>query len=49
MVQPTPTTATRTVAITQEGSRDDAIATVKRLLGTTSTTTATTTSRVILL
>ena len=43
MVQPT-TTATRTVAITQEGSRDDAIATVRRLLGTTSTTTATTTS-----
>ena len=40
MVRPMPTTATRTVAITQEGGRDDAIATVRRLLGTTSTSTA---------
>ena len=43
MVRPTPTTATRTVAITQEGSRDDAIETVRRLLGPTPTAIAVTT------
>ena len=41
MVRPTPTTATRTVAITREGGRDDAIKTVRRLLGPTSTATTT--------
>ena len=43
MARPTPTTATRTVAIIQEGGRDDAIETVRRLLGPTSTVTAMTT------
>ena len=37
IVRPTPTTATRTMAITQEGGRDDATETVRRLLGPTST------------
>ena len=40
MVRPTPTTATRTVAITLKGGRDDGIETVRRLLGPTSTATA---------
>ena len=40
MVRLMPTTATKTVAITQEGGRDDAIATVRQLLVTTSTSTA---------
>ena len=39
IVRPTPTTATRTIASTQEDSRDDALATVRRVIGTTSTTT----------
>ena len=43
MVKPTQTTATRTVAITREGGRDDAIKAVRRLLGPTSTATAMTT------
>ena len=37
IVRPTPTTATRTMAITQEVCRDDAIKTVRRLSGPTST------------
>ena len=37
IVRLTPTIATRTMAITQEGGRDDAIETVRRLLGPTST------------
>ena len=43
MVRPTLTTATRTVARTREGGRDDAIKTVRRLLGPTSSSTAMTT------
>ena len=43
MVRLTPTIATRTVAITQESGRDDAIKTVRRLLEPTCTTTAMTT------
>ena len=43
MVRPTPMTATRTVAVTQEGGRVDAVETVRRLLGPTSTATTMTT------
>ena len=43
MVRPTPTTATRTMAITEEGSRDDAIKTVGRVLGPTPTAITVTT------
>ena len=39
MVRPMPTTATRTVAITQEDSRLDALATVQQMIGPTSTIT----------
>ena len=39
MVRPMPTTATRTVAITREDSRLDALATVQQMIGPTSTTT----------
>ena len=35
MVRPTPTTTTRTVAITQEDSRLDALATVQQMIGPT--------------
>ena len=38
MVRPTPTTATRTMAITQEDSRLDALATVQQMIGPTTTT-----------
>ena len=44
MVRPTPTTATRTVAITREDSRLDALATVRQMVGPTSTTTTINTS-----
>ena len=39
VVRPTPTTATRTVVITREESRQDAIETARQLIGTTSPTT----------
>ena len=39
VVRPTPTTATRTVAITREESRQDAIETVRQLIGSASPTT----------
>ena len=35
MVRPTPTTATRTVAITREDSRLDALVTVRQMIGPT--------------
>ena len=44
MVRPTPTTATRTVAITREDSRLDALATVQQMIGPTSTITTVNTS-----
>ena len=44
MVRPMPTTATRTVAITQEDSRLDALATVQQMIGPTSTITTVNTS-----
>ena len=39
MVRPMPTTATRTIAITREESRQDALETVRQLIGSTSHTT----------
>ena len=39
IVRPTPTTATRTVVITREESRQDAIETARQLIGSTSSTT----------
>ena len=39
MVRPMPTTATRTIAITREESRQDALDTVRQLIGSTSHTT----------
>ena len=38
VVRPTPTTATRTVAITREGSRQDVLETARQLIGSTSST-----------
>ena len=39
MVSPIPTTATRTIAITREESRQDALETVRQMVGPTSSTT----------
>ena len=39
MVRPMPTTATRTIAITKEESRQDALETVRQMVGSTSHTT----------
>ena len=39
MVRPMPTTATRTIAITREESRQDALETVRQMVGSTSHTT----------
>ena len=39
MVRPIPTTATRTIAITKEESRQDALETVRQMVGSTSHTT----------
>ena len=39
VVRPTPTTATRTVVITREESRQDAIETARQLIGSASPTT----------
>ena len=39
VVRPTPTTATRTVVITREESRQDAIETARQLIGSVSPTT----------
>ena len=44
MVRPRPTTATRTMAITQEDSRLDALATVQQMIGPASTLTTVNTS-----
>lgn len=38
VVRPTPTTTTRTVAITREESRQDALATARQMIGSTSST-----------
>ena len=38
VVRPTPTTATRTVAITREESRQDALETARQMMGSTSST-----------